>query len=126
MNLTPHEDFTLHRDELVRQIASQRGELAAAYRNLEKPIHYAEVGMKGLGFLRQNQWLFVAAPTVVSVGLTLFNAWRGKKAPKVVPVKGAVQPIPNLAEGSKKPLAVWVGRAYQLYQLYRKVRTFIP
>ena len=126
MSETPREDFASRRDALSGEIARQRGELATAYRNLEKPIHYAEVGMKGFGFLRQNQWLFVAMPTIASVGLTLFNVWRGKKEPKVVRVADAVPPISNPAEHLKRPLAVWVGRAYQLYKLYRKVRTYLP
>lgn len=119
------EDFATRRDELSRQIAIQRRELAEAYRQLEKPLHYAEYGMKGIGFLRQNQWLFVAAPTVVSVLMSVFGAVRGKRK-TVAPVPGAVKPIPNPAENSKRPIAVWLGRAVQLYQLYRRVRTFLP
>jgi hypothetical protein len=116
------KDFETRRQTLAAQIARQRGELAEAYQNLEKPIHYAEFGMRGFGFLRKNQWLFIAAPTVVSVLFSVFGAIRGRQVVKKVP--GAVPPIPNPAEASKKPLAVWAGRALQLYQLYRRVRPF--
>ena len=51
-----HEDFSERRGLLSAEIARQRGELAEAYRNLEKPIHYAEYGLRGFGFLRKNPW----------------------------------------------------------------------
>ena len=56
-----HENFAERRGILSAQIARQRGELAEAYRNIEKPIHYAEYGMRGFGFLRKNPWVFVTS-----------------------------------------------------------------
>lgn len=114
------DDFSTRRQELVAQISRQRGELAQAYRNLEKPIHYAEYGMRGFGFIRNNPWIFVAAPAVFGMVRTAFG-WRKKKASKSSPDQGQLQ-----AGKKDKPLQVWAGRAWQLYQLYCRVRHLLP
>ena len=124
----PEESLAERRRFLVAQIARQRGELAEAYRNLEKPIHYAEYGMRGLGFFRKNAWIFVAAPTVLNIATTLFGLTRKKKIPKVAP--RTRQPIPPPAEDEARPrnwkdLAVTVGRnGLRLYQIYKRIRPY--
>src|SRR5476649_2886308 len=80
----PGENFAERRGLLAAQIARQRGELAEAYRNIEKPIHYAEYGMRGFGFVRKNPWIFAAAPAVVSIASTLVGL-KQKKSSKPAP-----------------------------------------
>ena len=118
----PTSEYGERRARLALEIARQRTELVVAYRNLEKPIHYAEVGLRGVSFLRQNQWIFMAAPTVVSLVFSIFGLRKGK-APRL---PGAAREIPNPAEGKRGLLRSVAGRAYQAYQLYRRVRPFFP
>jgi len=122
MSTAPEElDFATRREQLAMEIARQRGELAQAYRNLEKPIHYAEFGMRGFGFIRQNPWIFAAAPALVSILSSLFGL-RKKKSSKSAPSQEQ-----NIhAEKPKGRIKVWTGRAWELYQLYRRVRSFLP
>lgn len=121
MNL-PDEDFTTRRERLTAQIARQRGELAQAYRSLEKPIRYAEYGLRGFGFLRANPWVIAAVPAGFSI---LSNLWgfRKKKSSKSNPVEHSSS---QKSEEKMKPLKAWFGRAVQLYQLYRRVRHYFP
>jgi len=121
MNASSHE-LTARRELLATQIARQRGELAAAYLRLEKPIRYAEYGMRGFGFLRKNPWVFAAVPAAFSILSTLFSL-RKKKSPKSEPIQHQTLPKP---EAAPKPLKIWFGRAVQLYQLYRRVRHYLP
>src|SRR5579863_8498022 len=116
----PDNDFASRREILSSEITRQRGELARAYLALEKPIHYAEYGMRGFGFLRQNPWVFAAVPALFSMGSTLVSL-RKKKVPE--PVR---QQIAQQTGEVKKPLKVWIGRAVKAYQLYRRVRHYFP
>jgi hypothetical protein len=124
----PEESLTERRKFLSAQIARQRAELALAYHNLEKPIHYAEYGMRGLGFFRKNAWIFVAAPTVLNIATTLFGFTRKKKNPKVAPLARQQVPIPADAEirpRNWKDLAVTAGRnGLRLWQLYKRIRPY--
>jgi hypothetical protein len=114
-----NDDFTTRRDRLVAEIARQRGELAQAYLHLEKPIHYAEYGMRGFGFIRKNPWIFAAAPALLSIAKIVF--WgKKKKSSKLSPTRERAH-----AE-NKKPLQTWIRRGWQLYQLYRRARAFLP
>lgn len=115
------DDFVTRRDQLASEIARQRGELARAYLNLEKPIHYAEYGMRGFGFIRSNPWIFAAVPAAFSIARTIFG---GKKKGTSKTSSGQEQNLQG--EKNKRPLQVWTNRAWQLYQLYRRVRSFIP
>ena len=115
----PREDFAERRGLLVAQIARQRGELAEAYRNLEKPIHYAEYGMRGFGFLRKNPWVIVTVPAVFSIASTLLGL-RKKKSSAPPPVQR--QSIENEPKGFKKHLVTWGGHGWRLYKLYRQLR----
>ena len=67
----PGESMDQRRAHLAAQIARQRGELAAAYRNLAKPIQYAEYGVRGFGFLRANPWVLTLVPALVSITSTV-------------------------------------------------------
>ena len=114
------DDYSRRRGELTAQIARQRGELVQAYRNLEKPIHYAEYGMRGFGFLRQNPWIFAAAPALVSIVGNVLG-WRKKK-----PTKGQLRQEQEQPEKKKGFVRTWTGHAWNLYQLYRRVRSHLP
>jgi hypothetical protein len=117
------ETFAQRRSHLAAQISRQRGELAEAYRNLEKPIHYAEYGLRGFGFLRKNPWVFVAVPAVFKVASTLIGL-KTKKSPKPAPKqRQSVEPPPK---GWKKHAVTWGGHGWKLFQLYRRVRHYFP
>jgi hypothetical protein len=117
----PGDDFAARRAALAAKIDGQRGELARAYQRLEKPIHYAEYGMRGFGFLQSNPWVFVAAPAVVNILSTVFGG-RKRKSSKSLPS----QEQTIHAEKPKRGLQVWASRAVHAYQFYRRVRQFFP
>jgi hypothetical protein len=117
------EDFAERRRHLIAEIARQRGELAEAYRNLEKPIHYAEYGMRGFGFLRKNPWVFVAAPAVVKLAST-FIGHKTQKAAKPSPRQRPS--IENKPKGWQKHVVTLGQNGWRLYQLYRRIRTYLP
>jgi hypothetical protein len=118
-----YDDFEDRRRHLIAEIARQRGELAEAYRNLEKPIHYAEYGLRGFGFLRKNPWVFAAAPAVVSVTSTLFGL-RKKKFSKPAPrQRQSIEARPKSFMGHA---AKWGGHGWRLYKLYRRLRHYLP
>jgi hypothetical protein len=119
----PHENFAERRGLLAAQIARQRGELAEAYRNLEKPIHYAEYGMRGFGFLRQNPWVFVAVPAVVKLAST-FLGLKQKKSAK--PAPSPRQRAENRPKGWKKHVVTAGRNGWRLFQLYRRLRSYLP
>ena len=113
------DDFATRRDQLAVEIARQRRELVQAYIHLEKPIRYTEYGMRGFGFIRSNPWIFAAAPALFSIVKIAFGG-KKKKSSQSSPAQEQT-PVEN-----KKPLQLWANRAWRLYQLYRRVRTFIP
>jgi hypothetical protein len=117
------EDFAERRRHLIAQIARQRGELADAYGNLEKPIHYAEYGLRGFGFLRKNPWVFAAAPALFSIASTLLGLKKGK-SPK--PEPGPRKGIENPPKGLTGHLVKLGGHGWRLYKLYRRVRHYFP
>ena len=117
------ENLSERRGLLVAQIARQRGELAEAYRNLEKPIHYAEYGLRGFGFLRKNPWVIAAVPAVVSIASTLLGLGK-KKSPKPMPVQR--QSVENRPKGIVGHALKLGGHGWRLYKLYRRVRTYFP
>jgi len=119
-----YDSFDEKRRHLIADIARQRGELGEAYRNLEKPIHYAEYGLRGFGFVRQNPWIFVAAPAALKIATALIGLSRGKPA----------KPAPRQRQSLKheEPAGVtghlvrWGGRGWKLFKLYRRVRRYFP
>jgi len=119
----PEEDFETRSARLTAEIARQRGELVVAYRSLEKPIHYAEYGLRGFGFLRANPWIFAAVPAVFSIASTLLGM-RKRKVSRSEPSQHQI--IEHRPKGFKNTVVVLGRGALQLYQLYRRVRSFIP
>jgi len=117
----PNENFAERRGLLAVQIARQRGELAEAYRNLEKPIHYAEYGMRGFGFLRKNPWFFVALPAVLSMASTFFGLRKKKSVP---PPPSQPQSVEGPPKGFLGHAAKWSGHGWQLYKFYRRIRRY--
>jgi hypothetical protein len=117
------EEFAARREALSAQIARQRGELAAAYRDLEKPIRYTEYGLRGIGFLRSNPWIFVAVPAVVSVASNLWSFGRKKSSR---PAPGQSRKIETGPKGIKTQVQTWLGHGWRAYQLYRRVRSYLP
>ena len=112
------------RVQLAATIARQRGELAEAYRNIEKPIRYTEYGMKGFGFLRQNPWVLTVIPAALSISSTVFGLVKNK------PAKAAPRPKKDTEEPRSKGFvghaAKWGKRGWKLFQFYRRVRTYLP
>jgi len=119
-----HQNYSERRGVLVAQIARQRGELAEAYRNLEKPIRYTEYSMKGFGFLRQNPWVLTLIPAALSISSTLFGLVRNKPAqaaPRKKQVTDERRPKGFVGHATR-----WGKRGWKLFQLYRRVRKFLP
>jgi hypothetical protein len=128
--------YSSRREQLSRQISGQRLELAEAYRDLGKPIAYAQTGIKGLQMLRQNAWLIALAPSVISIvsgliGLRkketpkrgLFDFWK-KKAP--APEKEAAAVESSALKRAQPLLKKLIGHGVTAFKVYRKVRPFIP
>jgi hypothetical protein len=116
-----NESFASRRERLALEIERQRTELAFAYRNLEKPIHYAEYGLRSFGFLRKNTWVFTAVPAVFSITSTLF----GLK--KIVSLKAEPRQRKNMerpVKGFSGHALKWAGHGWRLFRLYRRVRPF--
>jgi len=123
MNLPGEEDFVARREQLAAQIARQRTQLASAYQDLEKPIRYTEYGMKGFGFLRQNPWVVAAVPAIFSIVTSAF----GWKKQKVARSSEKTAPTAKGTFGRMKQIAsTGVLYSWQLYQLYRRLKTYIP
>jgi hypothetical protein len=117
----PRENFAERRGFLSAQIARQRTELAEAYGNLEKPIHYVEYGMNGLGFLRKNPWVFLAVPAVISTASTFLGLGK-KKSSTPPPVER--QSVENRPKGWTKHVVTLGGHGWRLYKFYRRLRPY--
>ena len=119
------EAFEIRRSRLAGQIARQRGELAQAYLQLEKPIRYTEYGMRGFGFIRQNPWVVAAVPLIFNFAGSLFGSKKGKSSPSSHSASSASNTGGKLGK-AKQVVSTGVRYGWQLYQLYRRVRTLIP
>ncbi len=126
MNL-PEQSGGPRHTRLVAEIARQRIDLAGAYHNLEKPIHYAEYGLRGFGFLRQHTWVFVAVPAVLKIGSLLLGIRKG------APVRPASAPSQRQnIETARQPKGFtghalkWGALGWRLFKIYRRVRTYLP
>jgi len=136
MSLPLEEDFETRRQRLVGEIARQRVDLIEAYRQLEKPIRYTEYGMKGLAFIRQNQWLLTAAPALLGSIPSIFNLVSmafGKKKKKAAPIPRSAPPLETTAPTTTKKISRvsqalmgGVEQGLRAYNLYRRVRSLIP
>ena len=114
------------RRELTAQIARQRGDLAEAYRNLAKPIHYAEYGLRGFGFLRQNPWIFSVVPAAIAVTSSVVGLVRNKpakrsRAPKWSDEERRAEKVPKSFGGH---VLKWGGRGWKLFRLYGRLRKY--
>jgi hypothetical protein len=126
----PKESLSERRKNLSLQITRQRTELAVAYRGLIKPFQYTETGLAGLKVLRKNGWLIALAPSVVSLVYSFFG-WKKEEKPgllgrlrrKAKPVEAEEE---DIASKAKKPMARWAKRAWSAFQVYRRVRPFLP
>jgi hypothetical protein len=123
--------MSAQREALVARIALQRTELAAAYHALEKPIHYAEMGLRGFGFLKRYPWIAIAAPSALSMLFSTlsFVLHKGRPARDKIDdeqKRELHRLVEQAEERRRKPLARWVGYAFQAFRTYRKLRTFIP
>jgi hypothetical protein len=119
----PNETFAARRERLAAEIERQRVELVHAYRNLEKPVHYAEYGLRGFGFLRKNAWVFTAVPAVLSIGSTLL----GLK--KIASLKGSPRQRQSMeprvrVKGLRGTALKFAGHGWRLFKIYRRVRPF--
>jgi len=122
----PDESMDQRRARLAATIASQRGELAEAYRNLEKPIQYGEYALRGFGFLRKNPWVITVVPAVFSIGSTLLGL-RKSKEPKIS--RGQRQEPERLEKQPKGFVGhamKWGGHGFRLFKFYRRVRKYMP
>lgn len=124
MNKPEEEAFEVRRSRLAGQIARQRGELSEAYLKLEKPIRYTEYGMRGFGFIRQNPWVVAAVPLVFNFAASLFGLRKKKSS---AASSENVQSMEKSKLGkAKQVLSAGVRHGWQLYQLYRRVKSLIP
>jgi malate synthase len=138
MTLPEEEDFITRRDSLAREISRQRGELAQAYRQLEKPIRYTEYGMKGFAFIRQNQWVLTVAPALMGSIPSIINlvssafGWRKKKKAVLVqhvspaPSQGASPTTAKKLSRVSQALMSGAEQGVRAYNLYRRIRSLIP
>jgi len=109
------------RADFTNLIARQRHELGAAYANLAQPLHYAELGLRGFGFIRQFPWIVVLAPTLLSAVFSSlgFLLRRGE------PAKLSRKELREIEEGIRRPRStamIWVGRGLKLLQFAFKLR----
>ena len=129
------QDYTERRVQLARQISGQRRELAEAYRDLGKPLFYAQTGIKGVQMLRQNAWLIALAPSVIGIvsgllGLRkkdapkrgLFDFWKKKSAP----ADEAEEAEATISHRARPLLRRLIGHAVTAFKIYRRVRPYIP
>ncbi len=124
----PRETIEQRRIQLAAQIARQRSELAFCYKNLEKPIHYAEYGLRGFGFIRKNTWVLTAVPAALSVASTLLGMRKllsGKNAAaSILKEEKLARKAAPKAKGAAGFAAKYAGYGWQLFQLYRRVRPY--
>ena len=125
MSDLPNETIAERRVRLAGEIARQRGELAKAWTNLEKPVLYAEYGLRGFGFIRQNSWILAVLPATLSIGSSLWSLRKGTKEPHLSPrqkqILEAVEKKPKGLLGNALKLG---GHGWKLFKLYRRVRPF--
>ena len=121
------------RKQLSEEIARQRTELSVAYRGLIKPFQYVDTGVAGLKVLRKNGWMIAMAPSVVSLIFTFFG-WKKAEKPGLfarLRRKGKIKDEDEdleekIAAKARKPMSRWAGRAWSAFQVYRRVRPFLP
>jgi hypothetical protein len=125
------DDLAQKRHELTARIARQRDEFSIAYRNIAKPIHYAEQGMKGFSFLRANPWLFSIVPAAFTITSAIVGIVRNQPiAAKKSSFFSKAKAEEKVAEKAPKSLMghamKWSGHGWKAYKFYRKFKRFIP
>ncbi|HEX4139018.1 MAG TPA: hypothetical protein VHY09_01630 [Candidatus Methylacidiphilales bacterium] len=130
-----HETLAEKQRRLAGDIARQRTQLAAAYRDIAKPVLYTEYGLRGLGFLRSNPWILTVIPagltTTNSVIAIIRNFIPGKAAPKKAKWFGnAKSEAARDVKRGKKTIADHArnlaGHGWKAFKIYRRVRKFFP
>ena len=127
------ESIAQRRARLAADIARQRSEFAVAYRNLHKPIEMGESGLRVLGFMRQNAWIFNAVSTSISTVTFLFGVKEmvtGKSAAKAAAAKER-KALEREAERKKSRSLVdhalhWGGHGWRVYKIYNRVKKYLP
>ena len=122
----PEKDFAERRSRLAAQIARQRSEFSAAYAKLAEPIRYTEYGLRGFGFLRSNPWIFAAVPAAVSIIKTLWGSRPGRKKNSIESSSRQTQGGSRQSTGFRKTVGTVVGHGWNLFQLYRRIRSYLP
>jgi hypothetical protein len=134
-----HESLGEKQRRLAADIALQRTQLAAAYRDIAKPVLYTEYGLRGMGFLRQNPWVLTIVPASLSVTTSLITIIRGFTSGKAAPKKAkwfgrAERDAEGEAERDvkreKKSLShhvlKWGGHGWRVFKIYRRLRKYLP
>jgi hypothetical protein len=125
-----YSSFDEKRRHLIAEITRQRGELSQAYNNLAKPIHYAEYGLRGFGFLRKNPWVLSVIPAIFSITSTAVGLMRNKPTREILSRARHRHDLEREAEKKSKGIvghAVRLGgHGWKLFKLYRRVRKFLP
>ncbi len=127
------ESLDQRRARLAADISRQRADLAAAYRNLHKPIEMGESGLRALGFMRQNAWIFTAIPASLNLVTFLFGVRdliSGKSAVKAAAAKEKRAVEREIERKAPKSLlghaAHWGGHGWRAYKIYRRIKKYIP
>jgi hypothetical protein len=125
------ESIDQRRARLAADIARQRGEFGAAFRNLERPIHYTENAMRGFGFLRENAWIFSAVSTSLTVTSTvmgLFGLGKGKPSALTTAQRKRLSELERerLPKGFAGKVMKWGGHGFRAFKIYRRIKRFIP
>src|SRR5476651_805570 len=105
------------RAHLSAEIARQRGDLAAAYHNMHKPIEVGEAGLRTFGFIRQNSWIFVAVPAAIKV-VSFFMGLRGGSKP-TPSQRQHVERERERPKGFTGHALKWGGHGWRLFKIYR-------
>lgn len=127
------ESIDQRRARLTADIARQRADLGAAYRNLHKPIEMGESGLRVLGFMRQNAWIFTAIPASINIVTFLFGVKdmiSGKSAVKAAAAKERRAVERSIERKAPKSLlghaAHWGGHGWRIYKIYNRVKKYLP
>ncbi len=133
--MSESESLAEKQRRLAADIARQRTQIAAAYRDIAKPVLYTEYGLRGMGFLRQNPWILTVIPASLSTTTSVLAIIRaltgGKAAPKKAKRFGrAEREVERDAKREKKSvgshLLKWGGHGWKAFRIYRRIRKYFP
>ena len=132
MSARPDESMDQRRARLAADIARQRGDLTTAYRNLHKPIEMGESGLRVLGFMRQNAWMFSAVSSSISAVTFLFGvrdmiSGKSSKAAIAKERKAVERDLERKKSKSLVDHALhWGGHGWRVYKIYNRVKKYLP